>query len=337
MPIMSCAEWSRDTKRFWFKRSDELTELDDALEEYHAPTQTARQKRDSLRALKNAFDNWTSGKTNAGIDSVRNHRNAVEHLGDQIDEEMMRGGQMLANTGRTALRRHRVAPSATATGNTMTDDAMVSAFADRIRALWNAPSWNSMTNRQCGEAIINAVSGVHTSCGVPNVAPDVKVLDPGLNGVFDFGPWTIELSESLVDFNYNPAYLTHVVDVAETVYHEARHCEQWFHMARYHALGKSAVEVQRDLGIQSLPICDEAKRRQMTHDDRMIALTKGWYESVYGTEERAFTYAALNLRRRDESRDTMNNFHARTHQSYSGGLPEEADAWAIQLLVRAKF
>jgi hypothetical protein len=126
-----------------------------------------------------------------------------------------------------------------------------------------------------------------------------------------------------------------LVDVAETVYHEARHCEQWFHMARFYALGRTQVDISQNLGIP-VNIANAAFARKMTQSDKMNALTADWFKSVYGESSREVTLTALAMKRVNNTID-LGNFHARVHQAYSGGLAEEDDAWAIQLLVRAKL
>lgn len=340
MPItMTHKDWKDDTYRFARKRGERLQQVDAALKTYLDGGRTP----EALRTLKNAFYAWIAEKGNSGLDSCRNHKNAVAHLKEQIDATMLATngiGQVLAQASRTpVLHAHRVAPSSTATAKTMTDNDMVSAFTDRVRTLWTATNWDGKTKKQRGEALIAAVTHVHTACAVPTVTPDVRALAIGYNGFFDFATWSIQLAEDLFDFAFGAGNRQQLIDVAETVYHEARHCEQWFHMARFYALGKTATDIRTQLGIGRQSVCDEAKRRQMTADDKMMDLTREWFRSVYGDSSREITLRALGLNRvQNTPRATnMDEFHTNIHQAYSGDLPEERDAWAIQLLVRAKL
>jgi hypothetical protein len=156
------------------------------------------------------------------------------------------------------------------------------------------------------------------------------------------------MSEALFDGYLDPARAKlhpYFVNTLETVYHEARHCEQWWHMARFHALGRTAGDVERDLGIPRR-IAERASRIPMKStragSDPMFDLTKGWFESVYGAHggmQRGITLAALALRRSRERKRVvpMDQFHQQRHEEYKGNLAEEVDAWGIQELVRAKF
>ena len=107
-------------------------------------------------------------------------------------------------------------------------------------------------------------------------------------------------------------------------------------MACYFALGKTADDVRDTLGIGKQTVCNEAKHRQMTAYPKISDLTEAWFESVYGGSDREVTLTTLALRRQASTVDTS-DLHTRTHAAYSGGLREEVDAWAIQLLVNAKF
>ena len=337
MAIMSLSDWKRDTKRSCHSRSDLLKEVDKALDKYEKSS-----TRDNLVKLDTAFKAWSDSKADA-LTSIRNHKDAVTHLRDEIDAELLKIApsvvfaplRVVAVDKGAILKTGRTFKSPTTTTNTMTDDAQVTSFTDAVKLLWTQASWNGKTKRQRGEALIAAVAAVHTSCNIPNVGPDVKTLPPGYHGFFDFSTWKIQLSEDIFDFAFAPGNKAKLVNVAETVYHEARHCEQWFHMARYFALGKSAVDVAAYIGIPQV-IADAAKLRQMTSDDKIHDKTEQWYESVYGTADRGITLGALALKRQAATVD-MSDFHSRTYSAYSGGLPEEEDAWGIQLLVRAKL
>lgn len=339
MAIMSREDWKRDTRRTGKFRSDQLKAIDTALGDYHTNGKT----HDDLIELDRVFKAWTTGKTNGGLDTIRNHRDAVEHLRDQIASELIKFApsvafqplRVVAVNKSTVLTSGRTFKSSTTTSRTMTDDDLVTLFTDRVKTLWTAPNWNGKSPKQRGEALIAAVAAVHTACNVPNVTPDVKALAPGYHGFFDMSNWAIQLHEDLFNFPFIPGNRQKLIDVSETVYHEARHCEQWFHMARYFALGKTAVDVAQSIGIPQ-GIADQALARRMTSDDKMHTLTEGWYESVYGTVDREITLTALGMRRQVATVN-MGDFHARTYQAYSGDLAEEVDAWAIQLLVRAKF
>jgi hypothetical protein len=78
-------------------------------------------------------------------------------------------------------------------------------------------------------------------------------------------------------------------------------------------------------------IATTALTRKMGSADPMLKLTRDWYESVYGAKSdlRAINLGGLMLRRNGDH-GLMNSFRNGFHSRYSGKLPEEMDAWAIQ-------
>lgn len=228
---------------------------------------------------------------------------------------------------------------------TLTNDSLVTQYVttSKVNAFKN---WNTMTKYQRGSAIVKAAADVLLTCGVPKPTPTIANLAAGYNGLFDFQNWSLKMSESLfdgyMDYNNIHPYFVHTL---ETVYHEARHCEQWWNMARFHALGRNPVDVQRELGIPmqvAIRACQQPMKSSRAGSDPMLALTKKWYESVYGSHggmQRGVTLGALALKRTQNANKAvpMDQFHQHRHAEYKGNLPEEVDAWAIQLLVRAKL
>ena len=218
---------------------------------------------------------------------------------------------------------------------TLRDDATVTAFVNAVQQ--NAfDLWSTLTAQQRGEVVVQAAIDALQSCGVPPPGRDVRALAPGYLGFFNFGPWALQISNTI--FAGAPT-----VDVAETVYHEARHCEQWFYMARFHALGRGktvpemAQAIRRGLGIKSIAVCNQAAIRPIRYGDPMLGSAKAWYESVYGRSSREIVLTTLGLNRTGTTLVSLDDFHNHVHAQYSGGLPEEVDAWGIQVLVRNKF
>ena len=228
---------------------------------------------------------------------------------------------------------------------TLTNDSLVTQYVttSKVKAFKN---WNTMTKNQRGTAIVAAAASALLTCGVPKPTPNVAVLAAGYQGLFDFQNWSLKMNENLFDgymdyHNIHPYF----VNTLETVYHEARHCEQWWNMARFHALGRKPADVARELGIPmgiATRACQKPMKSSRAGHDPMLNLTKGWYESVYGSHgglQRGITLGALALKRRQQANKIvpMDQFHQQRHAEYKGNLPEEVDAWAIQSLVRAKL
>ena len=97
-----------------------------------------------------------------------------------------------------------------------------------------------------------------------------------------------------------------------SVYHEARHAEQWFRMARERiGLGATVEQTATQMGIPSW-VVDWAALDPITQCDASQYESEQWYQSVYG-EGRAHRENVLS--------DTTANYDAYR------ALPEEADAW----------
>ena len=111
-----------------------------------------------------ASESYNAYAANHNSTDRRNKQNAIVHLQEQIDAELLAvtpgaltPGVALVGLGlgggQAVLHPHRVAPSTTRTTATMTDEAMVNNFTNAVNALWTQTSWNAKTNKQRGEAI----------------------------------------------------------------------------------------------------------------------------------------------------------------------------------------
>ena len=102
-------------------------------------------------------------------------------------------------------------------------------------------------------------------------------------------------------------------DLLDTVYHEARHSEQWWRQARERAgLGATAAQI---VGVMGIPqaIADKAVADPIQQCDKSQYEAEAWYQSVYGSGA--------------AHRDTTLSDIDHHYQDYRN-LPEEKDAWA---------
>lgn len=128
---------------------------------------------------------------------------------------------------------------------------------------------------------------------------------PGASGEFDFAIWAIELNEATAFPSATTvADLTHdqVSETANTIYHEARHSEQWFRIARNRA-GKAlaqnatagerqtaAATIANDMGIPANVALEACNRplyaswgaRFGGGTDQKVAEAEAWEASIYG-------------------------------------------------------
>lgn len=118
----------------------------------------------------------------------------------------------------------------------------------------------------------------------------------GNGASFNFTTWTIDLDGGVV--NKNAVTDDEMAEVADTVYHEARHAEQWWRMARYQAgLGKKAAEIKTAMVIPA-DIAQKAKdnplkasgglarafmsKEKIAEEEKMLEEAAAWYDNIYG-------------------------------------------------------
>jgi len=206
--------------------------------------------------------------------------------------------------------------------------------------------WDQLGSAQArADALIAAVNQRLTAAGVPELT--ARLYDgesPNEQGSFDFPTWTMQLNRLLLD--QSGLERDDAADLANTVYHEARHAEQWFAMARLRAgQGRGAGVIAAELGIP--PRIATAARAAPIRPGSMEAVSaSGWYESVYGSRSAhresvltrldaadwALTEARCRCERQpsqanDDRRDRAQERLDRLHDQYRD-LPEENDAWA---------
>ncbi len=158
-----------------------------------------------------------------------------------------------------------------------------------------------------------------SAAGVPYVR---FVLDPATApyAQFDFSTWTAQVEPSPFD----PATAEAMTQdeqgkIAGTIYHEARHAEQWFEIARLLAglHGHDAARIAHDMGIP-----DWVAQAAFANPTLQCTLSNGraldWYESVYGANSPNREAVLGTLGDADPTNDRYGD--------YRGGLPEEHDS-----------
>ncbi len=118
--------------------------------------------------------------------------------------------------------------------------------------------------------------------GVP--AAKVRVKKLAVNGEFDFATWTLDIGKTAFE-KATPSF-GEVMSATDTVYHEARHAEQWFRIARLQAgKGWKAWKIATKLGIP-VKIAKAAVANPLTGTGVDATEASSWFESVYGTGEK---------------------------------------------------
>jgi hypothetical protein len=183
--------------------------------------------------------------------------------------------------------------------------------------------YSSMTAADRAAALIVAANEQLDAAGVPALKlPPTWGASGNTWATFTFRTWTLDLNPA----NFDPTYYDFLSaddqnDVAGTVYHEARHAEQWFRMARERAgLGASQTDLEA-LGHPS-DIALAALANPINQCDRSQYEAEEWYESVYGAGR--------------THRDTTLTDPSAPYDDYRA-LPEERDAWGVGSEVEREF
>jgi hypothetical protein len=190
-----------------------------------------------------------------------------------------------------------------------------------VRQVWgDANSCMSPDDRAA--AVVAHVNEQLQQEGVPAVGWRFNAAH-GTGAVFGFRDWTMELGES--------PYSMDVADNAtpdqqawqvSSVYHEARHAEQWFRMARQRSgLGATPEQIEHVMQIP-LTIAQWAAHSPITQCDASQYEAEEWYRSVYGDGA-------------GHRNPTLNDVQSH-YQDYRN-LPEEHDAWATGDAVTSQF
>lgn len=212
--------------------------------------------------------------------------------------------------------------------------------------------WFLMTRQQ---RALELVEIVNERLAAGGLAPLKGHLWSGSKAAFfDFRTWKIQLSEAaLKDFVHTDVDFARLI---ETAYHEARHCEQWFGMARYRAAtlmpGETAGTIARELSIP-LDVALDAVKKPVRFGTPEFNQTGAWYRAVYGAGHAGREAVLDTLRRTTTALDAAKAHTAAlsraptaqlqaaqaaeaaaeaqaqaAYQAYRA-LPEEVDAWKV--------
>lgn len=193
------------------------------------------------------------------------------------------------------------------------------------------------------DRLVELVNQRLVAAGVPAVTGAVDPV-PVNSGSFDFEFWTMLIGDEAL--GGDEVTQDAAAEVADTVYHEARHTEQWFRMAQFRASqGLSARGIAAELGIP-LAIARQAHGAPLVRGSVPALIAQGWWDSVYGGgadhRDRVLTEVEAAATARDAAEATLDAdaspenqaaFDAaterfqRAHDAYRN-LPEENDAWA---------
>ena len=183
--------------------------------------------------------------------------------------------------------------------------------------------YSSMSAADRAAALIAAANEQLEAIGVPALKlPPTWGASGGTWAAFTFRTWTLDFNPANLDpTHYDFLSADEQNDAAVYVYHEARHAEQWFRMARERAgLGATQADLEA-LGHPS-DIAAAAIANPIMQCDRSQYEAEEWYESVYGSGR--------------THRDTTLTDPSAPYDDYRA-LPEERDAWGVESEVEREF
>jgi hypothetical protein len=188
--------------------------------------------------------------------------------------------------------------------------------------------------------LVNVPLAAH---GVPPVT-DAFDSDPNNLGSFDFPTWRMLVGKK--PLSAGSLDTAAAKDLTDTIYHEARHTEQWYRMAQLRAgQGLSAGGIAAELGIPA-SIASLAKANPLDAKSMQGLDAQGWWDSVYGAGatpreatlaelDRADTAlakasAAFKKNSTAENAAAVAKAKSRRAKAFAAyrNLPEENDAWA---------
>lgn len=208
------------------------------------------------------------------------------------------------------------------------------------------------TGAERAKALADAVNKHLAAAGVPVCKDVVKDLGND-SGQFDFTTWSLFLGQG----PFSKATITdeEAADIADTVFHESRHCEQWFMMAQMLAGKKlKAAVIATTMSIPA-NIATAAVANPIKQGTTEAIQAEGWYDSVYGSNADYRNKVLDNVEATDNARKKAEENYKKNptpankakleaatakfeaaHKRYME-LPEEADAWRVGGQVTAAY
>lgn len=247
----------------------------------------------------------------------------------------------------------------------------IGRFVDAARGI--EANWTSLTPVERAEGLGDAANAELAAIGVPETGIVIKDM-PGRAGELDFQVWNINLNQG--NYQQPNVFRGMMANMADTVYHEARHAEQWHKMARLEAgMGHDAAYISRMLHLPA-HIAADAASKPLDTTSAEGAAAEPWHRSVYGagsahrnqtltdlTPDMLAASAALQTwsatlneyqaalstgdtaaiaaaaARRDAAKDVYDAAQAKSAASFAAyrALPEEVDAWNVGGAVNAAY
>jgi len=188
-------------------------------------------------------------------------------------------------------------PDGGPTGMAAMDQGDFLATARQVETGWGDSSPAVRAN-----ALIQSVNQYLGEAGVPPIAFELKPGDADSRGSFSESTWSITLNEGA--FSAATVDVDAMAQIADTVFHEARHAEQFYRIAQMlAALGHSAEEICAKMVLNA---SIDAGAAAHAHDHPMPLDPNGlstafmetleWYQSLYGARAALRRHTILTMK-----------------------------------------
>lgn len=248
-------------------------------------------------------------------------------------------------------------PNMSGIGTTIAVDRFVAA------AKGVQKNWAKLEAKERADQLGRAANAELRAAGCYEVTPALEEMSE--SGKFHNSTWVLGLGKT--PFGASSVTDEQAAEIADTVYHESRHAEQWHRMARLLAgKGTKAADIMKQLEISGKAAADAATKpiKDATTSEGKEA--SEWYESVYGPkgadrkkllseimpkyrallDTAAAEYANVTADKTatKEQKDAAYKKWSDAYAAYKKeagdpyhALPEEADAWAVGGKMKAAY
>lgn len=226
---------------------------------------------------------------------------------------------------------HRTPPTGGGSGPTgLLTESSIHGYVDHTYGA----TVSSMSADDRMHTMMQAVNEILRQGGAPDVSAQFGLSGSGNYGQFDAEQWMMTLNEHYFESSGTDAdqMQNDYREALLTVYHEARHAEQAFLMARERAgLGATVDQIIQAMSanphaapVPARWVVEQAAQDPILQCDYTQYQTEQWYESMYGSGA-------------DHRDQVLGNQSAPDFQQQYHQLPEEADAWNADDRTRERY
>jgi hypothetical protein len=140
--------------------------------------------------------------------------------------------------------------------------------------------WGTLSEADRATRLAASVNARLREAGLPSVHIDPRPLGPGSLGNFEYPTWTLVVNKDMLTGNVTDEQVAMLMN---TCYHEGRHSEQWFLMARMRAgLGKDKATIMAEMSVTDDFAIEQAVSNPLKQGAPEYPAVESWWESVYG-------------------------------------------------------